>query len=87
MGVCFILVLDTVMRLAWPALHPSACLEYMHPDQDCFGIHHTVHICITQHLMQHCILVSVCFIFLPSVAQPTPINPFLLVIVSPIWKE
>ena len=71
------LVLDAVMQLGWLALHPSACLEYLRPDQACFGTGHAVHFCITQHLIQHCTFVSSCFIFLP----------FLVAISSPIWKE
>ncbi len=71
------LVLDTVMQLAWLARHPSACFAHLHPDQACFGTGHTVHICITQHLMQHYTFANACFIFLP----------FLVAISSPIWKE
>ena len=59
------LVLDAVMQLGWLALHPSACLEYLRPDQACFGTGHAVHFCITQRLIQHCTFVSSCFILLP----------------------
>ncbi len=41
MGVCFILMLDTVVQLGWLALHLSACFAYLRPDRTYFGTAHT----------------------------------------------